>query len=82
MKKITLTKLECDFLLHCLEELSNIADDSPIEDSWLEKINKTKRYFNLEMQYFKIKNNADKPTKKEMAKWLKIKVQNKISDFN
>jgi hypothetical protein len=65
-----------------LEELSNVADDSPIGDSWLEKLNKTKRHFDLEMQYFKIKNNTNKPTKKEMAKWLKTKIQNKISDFN
>lgn len=81
MKKIILTKLECDFLLHCLDELLKNADNSPVEKVWLEKVEKIKRHFYLEMDFFKIKYEKNNLTKKEMTEWIKTKVKNKISDL-
>lgn len=83
MKRIILSKLENEFLIHCLEELiKNIPETELVDQKWLDKIEPTRRQFNLELSYFKIKNNSEQPTKKEFVQWLLIKLKNKTADLS
>lgn len=81
MKKVILTKIECEFLIECLETLEKNTDNSPADSKWFEKMDKTQRQYELEMEYFNIKKYGVPSTKKEMVKWILSKVKNKTLDF-
>ena len=81
MKKLILTKLEYDFLTECLEKLEKHTDDSPADSKWLEKMDTTRRLYELEMEHFNIKKYGALSTKKEMVKWILTKVKTKSVDF-
>jgi len=81
VKKVILTKIECEFLIECLETLEKNTDNSPADSKWFEKMDKTQRQYELEMEYFNIKKYGVPSTKKEMVKWILSKVKNKTLDF-
>ena len=82
MKKTILSKIESEFLINCLEELYEMSSDTELVDlKWMDQLKKTRRLFDLEMDYFKIRSDKDTPTKKQMVKWILIKVKNKTIDL-
>jgi len=81
MKKIIVSKVEYEFLILLLEELYISSSDETISDKWISKLEPTKRLFDLELDYYNIRNGGQTPTKKEMVKWLLIKVKSKSSDL-
>jgi hypothetical protein len=81
MKKIIVSKVEYEFLILLLEELYISSSDETISDKWISKLESTKRLFDLELDYYNIRNDGQTPTKKEMVKWLLIKVKSKSSDL-
>jgi len=80
MKNIILTDTENDFLLSCLEELIEKSDSNPMEKKWDEKLKKTRKLFDLELEFYKLRRGK-LVTKKEMVKWILIKIKNKTSDI-
>ena len=80
MKNIILTDVENDLLLSCLEELIDKSDSTPIEKKWETKLKKTRKLFDLELEFYKI-SKGQSVTKKEMTKWLLVKIKNKTSDI-
>lgn len=83
MKRIILSKLENDFLINSLEEYLKIASDTELVDQkWLDKLQSTRRLFDLELAYYKIRNDSKPPTKKQMVEWILIKVKNKTADLS
>ncbi len=72
MKKIIVSKVEYEFLILLLEELYISSSDETISDKWISKLEPTKRLFDLELDYYNIRNDGQTPTKKEMVKWLLI----------
>ena len=82
MKKTILSKIESEFLISCLEELYEISSDTELVDqTWMDRLQRTRRLFDLEMDYFKIRSDKNTPTKKQMVKWILIKVKNKTLDL-
>lgn len=81
MKRIILSDLESEYLIAVLEELTQKSNFEKIDDKWVFEINKIKKCFDLEMSYFKIKNDCYPPNKQQMLRWLLYKVKNKTSDF-
>jgi hypothetical protein len=81
MKKIIVSKVEYEFIILLLEELYTSSSDETISDKWISKLEPTKRLFDLELDYYNIRNDGQTPTKKEMVKWLLIKVKSKSSDL-
>ena len=81
MKKVILTKIEYEFLIECLEKLEKHTDDSPANSKWFEKMDKTQRQYELEMEYFNIKKYGVPSSKKEMVKWILTKVKTNSIDF-
>ena len=81
MKKVILTKIECDFLIECLETLEKHTDNSPADPKWFEKMDTTQKQYELEMEYFNIKKYGIPSSKKEMVKWILTKVKTKTLDF-
>jgi hypothetical protein len=41
----------------------------------------TKKLFDLELDFYNIRNDGQTPTKKEMVKWLLTKIKNKSLDL-
>lgn len=82
MKKTILSNVESEFLINSLEELYEMSSDTELVDpKWMDQLKKTRKLFDLEMDYFKIRSDGDTPTKKQMVKWLLIKVKNKTIDL-
>lgn len=81
MKKIIVSKFEYEFLIALLEELYNISSDEIITDKWMSKLEETRMLFDLELEFYNIRNDKQTPTKKEMIKWILIKVKTKSLDF-
>lgn len=82
MKKTILSKVETEFLINCLEELYEISSDVDLIDKkWMDKLEVTRKLFNLEMDYYKIRSDGNVPTKKQMIKWILLKVKNKTVDL-
>jgi len=82
MKRIILSKIENELMLSFLEELHNSLSDTEIVDvKWFEKLEPTWRLFELELAYYKIRDDKQLPTKKQMIKWLIIKIKNKTADL-
>jgi hypothetical protein len=81
MKKIIVSKVEYEFLILLLEELYISSSDETISDKWISKLEPTKRLFDLELDYYNIRNDGQTPTKKEMVKWLISKLKNKNVDI-
>jgi len=81
MKKIIVSKFEYEYLVFVLEELYNISSDEIISDKWISNLEQTRMLFDLELDFYSIRNDGQTPTKKEMVKWLLIKVKTKISDL-
>ena len=81
MKKVIVSKVEYEFIIFSLEELYTLSSDETISDKWISKLEPTKRLFDLELDYYNIRNDGQTPTKKEMVKWLLIKVKSKSSDL-
>jgi len=81
VKKVILTKIECEFLIECLETLEKNTDNSPADSKWFEKMDTTQRQYELEMEYFNIKKYGVPSTKKEMVKWILSKVKTKSVDL-
>lgn len=81
VKKVILTKIEYEFLIECLEKLEKHTDDSPADSKWFEKMDTTRRLYELEMDNFNIKKYGDPSTKYQMVKWLLTKVKTKSLDF-
>jgi len=81
VKKVILTKIECEFLIECLETLEKNTDNSPADSKWFEKMDTTCRQYELEMEYFNIKKYGVPSTKKEMVKWILSKVKTKSVDL-
>jgi hypothetical protein len=81
MKKIIVSKVEYEFIILLLEELYISSSDETISDKWISKLEPTKRLFDLELDYYNIRNDGQTPTKKEMVKWLISKLKNKNVDI-
>jgi hypothetical protein len=81
MKKIIVSKVEYEFIILLLEELYTSSSDETISDKWISKLEPTKRLFDLELDYYNIRNDGQTPTKKEMVKWLISKLKNKNVDI-
>jgi hypothetical protein len=81
VKKIILTNIECEFLIECLEKLEKHTDDSLADSKWFEKMDTTRRQYELEMEHFNIKKYGVASTKYQMVKWLLTKVKTKSLDF-
>jgi len=81
MKKIIVSKVEYEFLILLLEELYTSSSDETISDKWISKLEPTKRLFDLELDYYNIRNDGQTPTKKEIVKWLISKLKNKNVDI-
>lgn len=82
MKRIILSKIENEFLLSSLEELHDSLNDiEPADNKWFEMLGATRRLFDLELAYYKIRSDGQLPTKKQMIKWLIIKIKNKTADL-
>ena len=81
MKKIIVSKFEYEFLIASLEELYNISSDEIVTDKWLSKIEDTRMLFDLELEFYNIRNDKQTPTKKEMIKWIISKLKAKSLDL-
>jgi hypothetical protein len=81
MKKIIVSKFEYEFLISSLEELYNISSDEIVTDKWMCKLEETRMLFDLELEFYNIRNDKQTPTKKEMIKWILTKVKAKSLDF-
>ena len=81
MKKVILSKVEYEFLVECLEKLEKQTDNSLADSKWFEKFGTTRRLYELEMEYYKIKKYGEPSTKYDMVRWLLTKVKNKTLDF-
>lgn len=81
MKNIIIAKFEYDILISLLEELYDSASNEIIPDEILSKINQTRKLFDLELDFYKIRSDKQNPTKKEMVKWLLTKIKNKSVDL-
>ena len=81
MKKIIVSKVEYEFLSASLEELYNISSDEIVTDKWLSKIEDTRMLFDLELEFYNIRNDKQTPTKKEMIKWIISKLKAKSLDL-
>jgi len=81
MKKVIVSKVEYEFLVYLLEELYIISSDETISDKWISKLEPTKKLFDLELEFYNIRNDYQTPTKKEMVKWLLEKIKNKNLDL-
>jgi len=81
MKKVIVSKVEYEFLVSLLEELYIISSDETISDKWISKLEPTKKLFDLELEFYNIRNDNQTPTKKEMVKWLLEKIKNKNLDL-
>ena len=62
MKKIIVSKVEYEFLIASLEELYNISSDEIVTDKWLSKIEDTRMLFDLELEFYNIRNDKQTPT--------------------
>ena len=81
MKRVILSDLESEYLIAMLEELVQKSNYEKIDDKWIPKINKIKKHFDLEMSFYKIKDDPYRPNKQEMARWLLTKIKNKTGDL-
>ena len=81
MKKIIVSKVEYEFLISLLEELYIIPSNETISDKWLSKLEPTKKLFDLELDFYKIRSDGQTPTKKESVEWLLTKIKNKSLDL-
>ena len=81
MKKVIVSKVEYEFLVFLLEELYITSPDETISDKWISKLEPTKKLFDLELEFYNIRNDNQTPTKKEMVKWLLEKIKNKNLDL-
>lgn len=82
MKRIILSKIENELLLSSLEELHNsVSDTEQVDDKWFEQLKPTWRLFELELAYYKIRDDKQLPTKKQMIKWLITKIKSKTADL-
>ncbi len=81
MKKIIISKFEHEFLIASLEELYNISSDEIVTDNWMIKLGETRMLFDLELEFYNIRNDKQPPTKKEMINWIILKLKTKISDL-
>ena len=82
MKRIILSKVENDLLIHCLEELvKNSSDIEIVDQKWMDRLDPVRKLFNLELSYYKIRSDQQPPTKKQMVEWLLIKIKNKTADL-
>lgn len=81
MKKIIISKFEYEFLIASLEELYNISSDEIVTDKWMVKLEETRMLFDLELEFYNIRNNKQTPTKKEMIKWIISKLKAKNLDL-
>lgn len=81
MKRLILSDLESEYLIAILEELTQQSNFEKIDDEWLLKIEKIKKCFDLEMSFFKIKDDPYPPNKQQMLRWLLFKIKNKTSDL-
>jgi hypothetical protein len=81
MKKVIVSKMEYEFLVSLLEELYIISPDETISDKWISKLEPTKKLFDLELEFYNIRNDNQTPTKKQMVKWLLEKIKNKNLDL-
>ena len=81
MKKIIVSKVEYEFLISLLEELYIISSNETISDKWLSKLEPTKKLFDLELDFYKIRSDGQTPTKKESVEWLLTKIKNKSLDL-
>ena len=81
MKKVIVSKVEYEFLVSLLEELYIISPDETISDKWISKLETTKKLFDLELEFYNIRNDNQTPTKKQMVKWLLEKIKNKNLDL-
>ena len=81
MKKVIVSKVEYEFLVSLLEELYIISLDETISDKWISKLEPTKKLFDLELEFYNIRNDNQTPTKKQIVKWLLEKIKNKNLDL-
>jgi len=81
MKKVIVSKVEYEFLVSLLEELYIVSSDETISDKWISKLEPTKKLFDLELEFYNIRNDNQSPTKKQMVKWLLEKIKNKNLDL-
>lgn len=81
MKKIIVSKFEYEFLVSSLEELYNISSDELVNDKWMSKLEKTRKLFDLELDFYNIRSDKQTPTKKEMVKWILTKIKAKSLDL-
>jgi hypothetical protein len=81
MKKIIISKFEYEFLIASLEELYNISSDEIVTDKWMVKLEETRMLFDLELEFYNIRNDKQTPTKKEMIKWIISKLKAKSLDL-
>lgn len=81
MKKVIVSKVEYEFLVSLLEELYIVSSDETISDKWISKLEPTKKLFDLELEFYNIRNDNQTPTKKETVKWLLEKIKNKSLDL-
>lgn len=81
MKKIIVSKFEYEFLVSSLEELYNISSDELVNDKWMSKLEKTRKLFDLELDFYNIRSDRQTPTKKEMVKWILTKIKAKSLDL-
>ena len=81
MKKIIVSKFEYEFLVSSLEELYNISSDELVNDKWMSKLEKTRKLFDLELDFYNIRTDRQTPTKKEMVKWILTKIKAKSLDL-
>ena len=81
MKKVIVSKMEYEFLVSLLEELYIISPDETISDKWISKLEPTKKLFDLELEFYNIRNDNQTPTKKQIVKWLLEKIKNKNLDL-
>jgi len=81
VKKVILTKVEYELLVESLEQLQKHTDDSLADSKWFDKLDVTRRLYELELDYYKIKKYGEPSTKSHMLKWLIYKVKNKTLDF-
>lgn len=81
MKKIIISKFEYEFLIASLEELYNISSDEIVTDKWMVKLEETRMLFDLELEFYNIRNDKQSPTKKEMIKWIISKLKAKNLDL-
>jgi hypothetical protein len=81
MKKIIVSKFEYEFLVFSLEELYNVSSNELVNDKWMSKLEKTRRLFDLELDFYNIRSDKQTPTKKEMVKWILTKIKAKSLDL-